>query len=83
MYQPERVVQLTSREVERLRARNLPGLTALDADSETVRIKTTDADGTMRARPVCASGIEIRDVTVETSHLDDVFLKLAQAEEDP
>jgi ABC-2 type transport system ATP-binding protein len=67
--------------VERLRSLDLPGLTALDAENETVRIRTTDADGTMRA--LYASGIEIRDVTVETSHLDDVFLKLAQAEEEP
>jgi ABC-2 type transport system ATP-binding protein len=79
-YQPERVVQLISREVERLRSLDLPGLTALDAENDAVRIRTTDADGTMRA--LYASGIEIRDVTVETSRLDDVFLKLAQAEEE-
>jgi ABC-2 type transport system ATP-binding protein len=80
-YQPERVVQLTSHEAERLRSLDLPGVTALDAENETVRIRTTDADGTMRA--LYASGIEIRDVTVEVSHLDDVFLKLAQGEEEP
>ena len=74
-------MQLTSQEVERLRSLDLPGLTALDAENETVRIRTTDADGTMRA--LYASGIEIRDVTVEASHLDDVSLKLAQSEEEP
>jgi ABC-2 type transport system ATP-binding protein len=58
----------------------LPGVTKLDVDGETVRIRTSDADATMRG--LYASGVEVRDVTAHASDLDDVFLKLAQ-QEDP
>lgn len=78
-YQPARVVALSSPAPDRLRSLQLPGVTAMQADSQTVRIQTTDADATMRA--LYASGVAIRDVTVQASDLDDVFLKLAQSEE--
>jgi hypothetical protein len=55
-------------------------VTKLDVDGETVRIRTSDADATMRG--LYASGVEVRDVTAHASDLDDVFLKLAQ-QEDP
>jgi ABC-2 type transport system ATP-binding protein len=79
-FQPERVIELSSREAAALRGLRLPSVTKLDVDGETVRIRTSDADATMRA--LYASGVEVRDVTAHASDLDDVFLKLAQ-EEDP
>lgn len=77
-YQPERVIELSSRETDRLKGLDLSGVTSLDVQDDTVRIRTSDADATMRA--LYASGIEIRDVTVHASDLDEVFLKLAQSE---
>ena len=80
-FQQERVIELSSQEAERLRALDLPGTTAIDTEGQTVRIRTSDADATMRA--LYASGIEIHDVTVGASALDDVFLKLAHEEDEP
>lgn len=80
-FQQERVIELSSQEGERLRALDLPGTLAIDTEGQTVRIRTSDADATMRA--LYSSGIEIHDVTVGASALDDVFLKLAHEEDEP
>ena len=80
-FQQERVIELSSQEAERLRVLDLPGTIAIDTEGRTVRIRTSDADATMRA--LYSSGIEIHDVTVGASALDDVFLKLAHEQEEP
>ena len=77
-FQGERVIELSSQHADRLRALDLPGTIAIEAEGRTVRIRTSDADETMRA--LYSSDVEIHDVTVGASALEDVFLKLAHEE---
>ena len=63
----------------------LPGVTQVDVRGETVRLSTTDSDGTVRA--LFATNLSIRDLEVTGADLEDAFIALtsdpANAEEAP
>jgi ABC-2 type transport system ATP-binding protein len=75
----EKVIELSSDEPERVRALDLSGARSVEIDGRQVRIRTSDADATMRV--LYQSGVDVRDISVEASDLDDVFLRLTQSEE--
>lgn len=75
LYASERTVELATSDPERLRKLDVPAISAVEIEGERVRIRTSDVDATMRA--LYGSDLEIRDISVEDSRLDDVFLKLA------
>lgn len=75
----EKVIELSTDEPDRVRALLLPGGSSVEVDGRQVRIRTSDADATMRV--LYRSGVDVRDISVEASDLDDVFLRLTQSEE--
>jgi ABC-2 type transport system ATP-binding protein len=52
----------------------LPGVTQVDVRGETVRLSTTDSDGTVRA--LFATDLSIRDLEVTGADLEDAFIAL-------
>jgi ABC-2 type transport system ATP-binding protein len=59
----------------------LPGVREVEQSGATVTLNTTDADATARA--LLASGLDWRDLEVQSANLDDIFVTLVdqQAEE--
>jgi ABC-2 type transport system ATP-binding protein len=52
----------------------LPGVTGVEVRGESVWLRTTDPDATVRA--LYASGIEVRDLEVKGADLEEAFLSL-------
>jgi ABC-2 type transport system ATP-binding protein len=74
-----RIVEVTSDEPEAIAALPLPGQQEVTTQGRTVRIRTSDADETLRA--LHQSLLPFHDVTVTGSDLDDVLLSLSQPHE--
>ena len=80
-----RTVQFDMTGADATRLATLPGVTQVDVRGETVRLSTTDSDGTVRA--LFATNLSIRDLEVTGADLEDAFIALtsdpANAEEAP
>jgi ABC-2 type transport system ATP-binding protein len=75
-----RVVEVTSDAPDDIAALPLPGRQEVIQHGRTVRIRTSDADQTLRA--LHQSELSFHDVTVTGSDLDDVLLSLSQPHEE-